>query len=157
EAYLTKLPNLGEGQGRDDVAYNFACFLVRDLCLDDVKALRWLRGWDRGNTPPKGDERLAEIIASAHAYGQRAYGSGLGGLGGNGHSAGSGGKSEGGSPPPSVTPTPQATGSTRPTILITTEEYHVTDQAISALATDPDVYQRGCKLVRVLRDEGRKA
>lgn len=76
-AYLRRLPNLGEGQGRDDVAYSFACFLVRDLALADAIALDWLRLWDLGNNPPKGDERLAEIVTSAHAYGQRPLGCGL--------------------------------------------------------------------------------
>jgi hypothetical protein len=75
--YLGKLPNLGEGQGRDDVAYGFACFLVRDLLLADDVALAWLVRWDAGNSPPKGEARLREIVASAHAYGQRPYGSGL--------------------------------------------------------------------------------
>jgi hypothetical protein len=75
---LARLPNLGEGQGRDDVAYRFACWLVRDLALSDDVALAWLERWDRGNRPPKGKERLAEITASAHAYGRRAEGCGLG-------------------------------------------------------------------------------
>jgi hypothetical protein len=75
-AYLARLPNLGEGQGRDDVGYQFAAFLVRDLAISDDVALDWLCLWDAGNSPPKGRARLAEIIASAHAYGRRAYGSG---------------------------------------------------------------------------------
>ena len=77
QSYVSKLPNLSEGQGRDGVAYRFACWLVRDLQLADDVALRWLDHWDGGNLPPKGPERLREIIASAHNYGQRAYGSGL--------------------------------------------------------------------------------
>jgi hypothetical protein len=76
-AYLAKQPNLGEGQGRDDVAYRVAAFLVRDLALSDDAALAWLRVWDAGNRPPKGDDRLREILASAHHYGQREYGAGL--------------------------------------------------------------------------------
>ena len=43
-------------------------------------------------------------------------------------------------------------GSSRPTILITTEEHDVNDQAIEALAADPTVYQRGFMLVTVQRD-----
>jgi len=73
-AYMWRLPNLGEGQGRDDVAFNFAAFLVRDLALDDAIALDWLERWDAGNTPPKGRDRLVEIIRNAHAYGQRPVG-----------------------------------------------------------------------------------
>jgi hypothetical protein len=76
QAYMSKLPNRGEGQGRDDVAYHFACFLVRDLALEDASALVWLGRWDAGNTPPKGRERLAEILANAHRYGTASYGSG---------------------------------------------------------------------------------
>jgi hypothetical protein len=72
--YAARLPNLGEGQGRDDVAFAFACFLVRDLDLDDAVALEWLNRWDAGNNPPKGEKRLIEIIRSAHAHGQRPYG-----------------------------------------------------------------------------------
>jgi hypothetical protein len=76
-AYLKRLPNRGEGEGRDDVAYQFAAFLVRDLALADPVALDWLALWDAGNSPPKGRERLAEVIASARRYGRRAVGSGL--------------------------------------------------------------------------------
>jgi hypothetical protein len=75
-ARLRRLPNLGEGQGRDDVAFRFAAWLVRDLALDDAIALDWLTLWDAGNRPPKGRERLAKIIENAHAYGQRPVGCG---------------------------------------------------------------------------------
>jgi hypothetical protein len=40
----------------------------------------------------------------------------------------------------------------RPTIVITTEEHEVNDEAGVALARDPGVYQRGSLLVRVVRD-----
>jgi len=75
EPYLAKLPNLGEGQGRDDVAYTFAARLIRDMALDETTALYWLEQWDAKNTPPKGTERLKEIIVNVGVYGQRAYGS----------------------------------------------------------------------------------
>jgi hypothetical protein len=73
---LARLPHLGEGQGRDDVAYRFAAWLVRDLALGDDTALTWLCRWDQDNRPPKGRDRLAQILASAHRYGQRAPGCG---------------------------------------------------------------------------------
>lgn len=77
-AYMRQLPNLGEGQGRDDVAYQFACFLTRDLALSDAVALLWLERWDAGNAPPKGTPRLKEILSSASAYGRNSVGCGLG-------------------------------------------------------------------------------
>ncbi len=77
--YLATLPHLGEGQGRDDVAFTLLAFLARDLSLSDEDALRYAAEWDRGNTPPKGDERLREVLANVHRYGQREYGSGLNG------------------------------------------------------------------------------
>lgn len=40
----------------------------------------------------------------------------------------------------------------RPTILIDTEEYRVVTETIAALTADPDLYQRGSVLVRVIRD-----
>jgi putative DNA primase/helicase len=43
--------------------------------LTDSQALGWLEEWDSGNMPPKGRERLLEIIANVHQYGQRGYGS----------------------------------------------------------------------------------
>jgi hypothetical protein len=79
-AYMARLPNLGEGQGRDDIAYRFAVFLVRDLALPDHAALPWLEQWDRGNSPPKGRECLTEILANARRYGRNPYGCGLGPL-----------------------------------------------------------------------------
>jgi hypothetical protein len=71
------LPHGGVGSHRDDHAFRFACFLVRDLQLPDGVALAWLSEWDSGNTPPKGDDILREKIAGAHKYGKHAYGSGL--------------------------------------------------------------------------------
>src|SRR5262249_5170825 len=75
-AYMQKLPNLGEGQGRDDVAYQFAAFLMRDLAIDRGIALDWLCRWDLGNSTPKGRDRLDKIIDSVLAYGQRPIGCG---------------------------------------------------------------------------------
>jgi hypothetical protein len=76
-AYLARLPHRAEGEHRDDIAFNAACFLVRDLHLPDDVALTCLSEWDAGNRPPKGEARLREIIANAHLYGTRPYGSGL--------------------------------------------------------------------------------
>jgi hypothetical protein len=93
--YLARLPNLGEGQGRDDVAFNFLAFLVRDLKLADDYALEWAGRWDAGNRPPKGPERLREILANVHRYGQRAYGGGVEGPSGDGREgAGQGERAE---------------------------------------------------------------
>jgi hypothetical protein len=76
-AYLRQLPNLGEGQGRDDIAYGFAAWLVRDLNLSDVVALIWLNSWDQANSPPKGEERLRQILHNVHQYGRNVIGCGL--------------------------------------------------------------------------------
>jgi hypothetical protein len=75
-AYLRRLPNLGEGQGRDDVAYHFAAFLVRDLNVSDSVALEWLQLWDAGNHPAKGKAALEKVIHNAHEYGRRPVGCG---------------------------------------------------------------------------------
>jgi hypothetical protein len=40
----------------------------------------------------------------------------------------------------------------RPTITITTDEHLVNDEAVAALTGDPDLYQRGGLLVRIVRD-----
>ncbi len=54
-----------------------------------------------------------------------------------------------------VTPGPEpAPANSRPTILITTEQADVNDQAIAALVHEPDLYHRGGHLVRVIRDPG---
>jgi len=75
-AYVDACPNLAEGEGRDDVAYRLAAFLVRDLGLPDHVALPWLERWDGGNSPPKGRDRLLEIVTNAHNYGRHGYGEG---------------------------------------------------------------------------------
>jgi hypothetical protein len=77
--YMARLPNLGEGQGRDNVGYSFACWLVRDLGLSDETALPWLEQWDRGNSPPKGTQRLLEIMGSARRYGRHPVACATGG------------------------------------------------------------------------------
>jgi hypothetical protein len=74
-AYCRKLPHLAEGQGRDDVAFNFAAWLVNDVAVSDDVALAWLEQWDGGNSPPKGRERLKEVLENAHRYGRKSSGS----------------------------------------------------------------------------------
>lgn len=82
KAYLDKLPTgKGEGEHRDDDAFNFACWLVRDMQQSDSDALSWLEQWDSRQAVPKGRERLIVIIGNAHQYGQNGYGSGLNGDG----------------------------------------------------------------------------
>jgi len=76
-AYLDRVPNRVEGEGRDNAAYTAACFLVRDMNLPAGRALDYLDSWDRGNTPPLGSTRLSEIIEHARAYGRRPAGSAL--------------------------------------------------------------------------------
>jgi len=41
----------------------------------------------------------------------------------------------------------------KPLVLIDTEEHRVVEQTIDALTVDPDIYQRGAILVRVVRDQ----
>jgi hypothetical protein len=76
-ARLAGLPNRGEGEGRDDVAFEFAAYLVRDLALSDDVALGWLERWDAGNSPPKGRDVLVEIMGNARRYGRNPVGCGL--------------------------------------------------------------------------------
>lgn len=47
-------------------------------------------------------------------------------------------------------PAPAPPADTRPAIVVTEEEAHVSDQAVRALATDPDLYTRANALVTVL-------
>jgi hypothetical protein len=98
-AYRETLPHGVEGTGRDNVAYQFLAFLVRDLAIPDEAAVGYAEEWDAGNSPPKGRERLREILKSVHAYGKNGYGSGLNGQ----HKANSNGSRKEplpGSPPP---------------------------------------------------------
>jgi hypothetical protein len=77
-AYVAKLPTgLGEGMGRDDVAFGLAAFLARDLALSDEIALAWLERWDQHNAVRKGAAALAEILQNATRYGRNSVGSGL--------------------------------------------------------------------------------
>jgi len=75
-AYMARLPHRGAGQGRDNVAYGAACFLVRTLTLADDQAFAWLTQWDAGNNPPKGSEQLWKVINNAHTYGRNPIGCG---------------------------------------------------------------------------------
>jgi hypothetical protein len=133
-AYLARLPHLAEGQGRDDVAFTFLAWLARDLRLGDAEALRYAEEWDAGNTPPKGRERLTEILSNVHEHGQRPYGCSRNG------------------PTPRTEHEPDGSSAERPTIVITVEESQVNAQAVAALADDSFTYQRGGLLVRVIRD-----
>ncbi|NUQ46866.1 MAG: hypothetical protein HUU22_12645 [Phycisphaerae bacterium] len=55
-------------------------------------------------------------------------------------------------PPPPAAPARAAGGQARPNVFIDTEEHRVVRETIAALRADPDLYQRGGILVRVIRD-----
>lgn len=79
--------------------------------------------------------------------------------GGNGAHRNGGGNGNGRllSPPGQIPPA-EAHGDgddRRPSIVISTEEHAVIDQAVAALAAEPNVFQRGNALVTVLRDPSR--
>jgi hypothetical protein len=76
-AYMACLPHLGQGQGRDDVGYRFAAYLIRDLALPRDVAFDFLCRWDAGNHPPKGKDAIDRWLTNADQYGRRAVGSGL--------------------------------------------------------------------------------
>jgi hypothetical protein len=76
-AYVARLPNRGEGQGRDDIGFRLACWLVRDLALTDEQAHPWLQLWDSRNTPPKGEAEISKWLANARQYGRHEFGCGL--------------------------------------------------------------------------------
>jgi hypothetical protein len=75
---------LGEGDGRDDIAYRFAAWLTRDMALSDAEALTELEAWDAGNVVRKGRDALMEIIANVRLYGRQPEGCGLNGAERNG-------------------------------------------------------------------------
>ena len=77
--YMATLPNLGDGQGRDDVGYTFAAQLVRDFNLSDDDARPWLEEWDNGNSPPKGKDEIEKWLEDARKYGKHEFGAGLNG------------------------------------------------------------------------------
>jgi hypothetical protein len=84
--YLGRLPTgLGEGMGRDDVAYHLACFLSRDLALSDEVCLGWLERWDQQNAVRKGTAALTEILGNAKKYARHPVGCGLGDVRRGGH------------------------------------------------------------------------
>jgi hypothetical protein len=55
-------------------------------------------------------------------------------------------------PPPAASGQRNPDASKRPNIFIDTEEYRVVAETIAALTVDPNLYQRGGMLVRVIRD-----
>ena len=73
---MRRLPTgLGAGEGRNQAGYRFACWLVRDLALDDADALRGLAEWNVAQRTPMPGGKLAALIGDAHAYGTRSIGS----------------------------------------------------------------------------------
>lgn len=76
QGYMRRLPTgLGAGEGRNHAGYRFACWLVRDMALDDADALRWLAEWNGWQRTPMPDGKLAALVSDAHAYGSRSVGS----------------------------------------------------------------------------------
>ena len=75
-SYIDRLPtNLRAGDGRNNVGFTLAGFLVRDLDLADDVALGWLARWNQRQQTPMTDAKLASLVADAHAYGSHGYGS----------------------------------------------------------------------------------
>lgn len=70
----------------------------------------------------------------------------------NGDGNGDGRAAVGDTPPPAIDGGPPGDGDGLPQIVISTIEHAVIDQAVAALATAPDVFQRANALTTVLRD-----
>ena len=79
--YMATLPTgMHDGDGRDNVAYQLATFVGRDLGQPFDVALEFLKEWDRGNAEPLGDALLEVKLTSAlnsKSPTARAIGSGL--------------------------------------------------------------------------------
>jgi len=76
-AYLSSVPNVGDGQGRNNSAFRAACFLIRDLGLDEAVAMAELAVWNSRNTPPLDAGEMQQIVMNAAQYAQHAPGAAL--------------------------------------------------------------------------------
>ena len=152
--YLDAMPPAISGQGGHDQTYAAATVMVHGFGLDSGNALTLLM--ERYNPrcePPWTERELKHKVEDAASkphdkayrwladstiatWDERARR--------NGTVNGAGGGMAGSTRP--------GCGDELPEILIDTDEHRVVDETISALTGDPELFQRGSMLVRVLRD-----
>ncbi len=150
-AYLAKCEPAISGSGGHDQTFKVAVAVGPGFDLPPDTAFRLL--WTLYNPrcePPWSEPELRHKVDDAYEKeprrgwklleAKRPRRDGRAAANGNGNGRASG-------PPP-----PDGRQDTPPDIVIGTDEYRVADQAVAALASDPDVYQRGNALVRVQRD-----
>ncbi|HEY0780093.1 MAG TPA: hypothetical protein VGD56_19160 [Gemmatirosa sp.] len=78
EGYMRRLPTgLGAGEGRNHAGFRFACWLVRDMALDDADARAWLTRWNAQQRTPMSSAKVAALVSDAHAYGSRGVGTAI--------------------------------------------------------------------------------
>jgi bifunctional DNA primase/polymerase-like protein len=76
-AYMARVGNCGEGEGRNNDAFRIAAFATHDLAIDEMMMLAYLVEWNSGNAPPLSHRELASALRSGIKYGKRARGCGL--------------------------------------------------------------------------------
>jgi hypothetical protein len=162
--YLARCQPAISGQGGHNQTLKVAVEIGPGFDLAPDVAFRLLgTEWNPRCEPPWSERDLRRKVDEAYRIETRR---GWHLLDGNANGKGKGNGRAGGvilpptpsdpTPPGPVPPAIRATaGNGRPTIVITTEEHHVIDQAIAALAAEECVYQRGNALVTVLRDPSR--
>lgn len=76
-AYIAKLGNRAEGDGRNNAACNLAIFMLNDLALETGLAWSYLTEWNTLNIPPLRERELRSVFVSAPKSAKRPRGCAL--------------------------------------------------------------------------------
>jgi hypothetical protein len=127
QAYLAKLPGAVSGSGGHQALWRATLCVVRGFCIPAEEAKRLLLAeYNPRCVPPWSDRELEHKVEDATTKAKLAWGYLLRGT---------------------------DPAETRPLITVTNELHSVVDEAIRCLSSDPNVFQRNGKLVRVTHSQ----
>jgi hypothetical protein len=140
--YVANMPAAVSGQGGHNATWAVVQVLVRGFGLSPDEARPILEEFNGRCVPPWSKEELEHKLEQAEGKSRLPPGYLLNGAGRKAVAT------------PDVGDGADEVNTTdnRPTILISTEEHRTNDEAIAALADDPDLYQRHGLLVRIVKD-----
>ena len=159
-AFLTTCEPAVSGQGGHAKAFKVVCHLARHDLPAEVALSLLLAEWNPRCEPPWSEAELRHKVDEAYRKETRrdrkdeaapSNGRTNGHVGG-GRADGRPERNGGSGKPPADRRDGGDRPPPRPKIEITTEEHEVADLAISAVARDPDVFQRANLLMTILRD-----
>jgi hypothetical protein len=77
QAYITRIGQRAEGDGRNKLAFHFSAWLLHDMALPIEQAWPYVVEWNVANLPPLGERELRNAFKNGLKHGRRPIGCGL--------------------------------------------------------------------------------